>query len=134
MTWACRWKPLFGGALLGACLVIGVSGLALAQSGSGSAGERGREGYIPPEAHVCLGCHTVRPSAGKGAGSGPPLWEVVGRSPSVEGAEVSRWTSRALDRWLANPRAMAPGTRSRFPGYADPAMRAAVIRFLEQLH
>ena len=112
--------------------MLGVSS-ASADQGAADGGSGDKEGHIPPEAHVCLGCHTVDESGREGADSGPPLWSVVGRRPRVEGVEAPRWTPEALDRWLANPRAMAPDTRSRFPGYADPARRAAVIRFLERL-
>jgi cytochrome c len=56
----------------------------------------------------------------------------MGRAPSVEGVEVAEWDRHSLDRWLANPRAMAPDTASRFPGYADAATREAVIRFLKR--
>lgn len=91
-----------------------------------------RGDFIPPEVHVCLGCHTVDQAKRRGAQSAPPLWGIMGRAPSVEGVEVARWDAHSLDRWLANPRAMAPETASRFPGYADAATREAVIRFLKR--
>jgi cytochrome c len=58
---------------------------------------------------------------------------VVGRRASVEGLDGQRWTAEALNRWLANPRAMAPQTRSRFPGFADAETRDRVVRFLKGL-
>lgn len=57
----------------------------------------------------------------------------MGRAPSVDGVEADQWHKPSLDRWLANPRAVDPDTDCRFPGYADPAMREAVIRFLDGL-
>jgi len=82
---------------------------------------------------VCLGCHTVDREGYQGAEAAPALWGVMGRGPSVEGVEVDQWNAHTLDRWLANPRAMAPETESRFPGYADAASREAVIRFLKRM-
>jgi len=98
---------------------------------TGAAAE-GDEGFIPPEVHVCLGCHTVDRDQRQGASAAPPLWGVMGRAPAVDGVDVAQWDAASLDRWLANPRAMAPGTASRFPGYADAAAREAVIRFLRR--
>ncbi|MFA9460543.1 c-type cytochrome [Thiohalorhabdus sp. Cl-TMA] len=104
-----------------------------AQSGDGEGKEQGQEeSFIPPEVHVCLGCHTIDRAGRQGTDAAPPLWNVMDRSPSVEGVEVERWTAESLQRWLANPRAMAPRTSSRFPGYADPAVRERVIEFLQE--
>jgi cytochrome c len=116
---------------VGLCALLLAGGAAAQTGGSGAGG--GNEGdFIPPEVHVCLGCHTVDRARRQGADAAPPLWGVLGRAPSVAGVEVDRWDAHSLDRWLANPRAMAPDTASRFPGYADATDRDAVIRFLRR--
>jgi len=93
--------------------------------------EAAGESPFPPEVQVCLGCHTVDRKGAQGAKAAPPLWGVVGREPAPEGVDMERWDRASLDRWLTNPRSVAPGTRSRFPGYADPGRREKVLRFLE---
>lgn len=113
---------------VGLLLVPALAGGQTDGEANGSGGD-----FIPPEAHVCLGCHTIDEGRRQGADAAPPLRGVVGRAPRVEGVALERWDQAALDRWLANPRAMAPETASRFPGYADAASREAVIRFLRQL-
>lgn len=105
------------------------AGAAQAQTGEAA----GEGTFIPPEVHVCLGCHTVDRDRRQGAAAAPPLAGVMGRAPTVAGVAVAEWNASALDRWLANPRAMAPDTASRFPGYADAATREAVVRFLKRM-
>lgn len=129
-----------GLALLVLSLAVLVAGETVAETeGSGpedgSAAvdntEEAGESRYPPEVQVCLGCHTVDKKEARGAKAAPPLWGVVGREPAPEGVDTERWDRASLDRWLANPRSVAPGTRSRFPGYADPGRREKVLRFLE---
>lgn len=64
----------------------------------------------------CASCHTVQPGQNR---IGPHLFGVIGRKPaSVEGARYSKglsalganWDATNLDAFLANPRAVAPGT------------------------
>ena len=120
-----RWFPQSAGLLLLAAM------LPPAVAAEAEAPEA--EGGMPPEASVCLGCHTVDEAGRRGAEAAPALWRVVGRRASVEGLEDQVWTPEALNRWLANPRAMAPQTRSRFPGFADAETRDRVVRFLQGL-
>lgn len=89
------------------------------------------ESRYPPEVQVCLGCHTADRKRARGAKAAPPLWGVIGREPAPEGVDTERWDRASLERWLANPKSVAPETRSRFPGYADPGRREKVLRFLE---
>jgi len=72
---------------------------------------------------------------------GPSLHGVVGRrSGAAEGAGYSAaladgkitWDAATLDRFLANPEAVAPGTTMKpFGGIASPEERAAIIAYLE---
>jgi cytochrome c len=120
-----RWLPRAAGLLLLAA--------AFPPASAAEAEAPEAKGGMPPEASVCLGCHTVDEAGRRGAKAAPPLWQVVGRTASVEGLADQVWTPEALNRWLANPRAMAPQTRSRFPGVADAETRDRMVRFLQGL-
>jgi cytochrome c len=113
---------------VGPALLLGLAGLVPVVVPAAE-----EEARIPPEASVCLGCHTVDEAGRRGADAAPSLWGVVGRSAEVAGLEGRWWTPRALNRWLANPRAMAPRSASRFPGLADPEARRRVVEFLQTL-
>lgn len=114
-------------------LGLGLLIAAAAAHAEDSADDQEPEGRVPPAVQTCLGCHSLEESDRRGAGAAPPLKGVMGRAPSVAGVAAEQWDAESLDRWLANPRAVAPDTDSRFPGYADAAMRQTVIRFLEGL-
>lgn len=89
----------------------------------------------------CYACHALEPGANTPAG--PTLHSIVSRpiaseagfdySPALRrlAAAHGRWTPELLDRFLANPAAVAPGTEMGFPGLADPAERRALIAWLE---
>jgi cytochrome c len=84
----------------------------------------------------CGACHS--PDADR---VGPRHRGVVGRaagtvegfaySPALKAAGLT-WTPELLDRWLAKPAALVPGTRMVFR-VADPADRADIIAYLESL-
>jgi cytochrome c len=85
----------------------------------------------------CRSCHTI---ANGGANMvGPNLHGVVGRhigsapnfnySPPVKAADFN-WDAEHLDRWIANPQAMIPGTRMGFAGVRDATQRRDVIAYL----
>ena len=89
----------------------------------------------------CYACHALEPAANTPAG--PTLHAIVGRPVAAEpgfdyspalrrlAAEDGRWTPELLDRFLADPAAVAPGTEMGFPGLADPGERRALIDWLE---
>jgi cytochrome c len=88
----------------------------------------------------CYACHALEP--GRNTPAGPTLHNVVGRAIAAESgfnyspalrrlaAGHPRWTPELLDRFLANPEAVAPGTEMGFPGLDDPAERRALIIWL----
>jgi cytochrome c len=43
------------------------------------------------------------------------------------------WDRARLDQFLTNPKAMVPGTQMKLGGIQDPARRAVVLDYLEQL-
>ena len=86
----------------------------------------------------CAICHTVDPGKNK---IGPSLFGVVGRkSGSAPGYSYSdankksgiTWTEEELDKYLADPRGVVPGTKMLFAGLKSEADRKAVIAFLKQ--
>jgi len=94
-------------------------------------------------AQICGNCHVFEEGAGNKIG--PNLFGVVGRaiasapdyrySDALSGkaAAVGTWSHEALDAYLADPAAFAPGTRMSFPGLKNAADRAAIIAWLEAL-
>lgn len=98
------------------------------------------EPQVPEAFEACLACHSY--GRDEPLQEAPPLWGVVGRGiASVEGFDYSpalkalagSWDRARLDRFLANPKAMVPGTRMKLGGIADPVERSTVLDFLEQL-
>ena len=86
----------------------------------------------------CRACHSVVKGRNK---IGPSLYGVLGRkagtapgyaySPALKGAGWV-WTKEMLDKWIAGPKTVLPGTRMIFPGLPNPQDRADVIAFLAQ--
>lgn len=95
--------------------------------------KRGRLLYIQ-----CRACHDLQPTAVEKVG--PNLAGIVGRaagkaadfsySPALLGAKLV-WDKATLDRWLEKPGALVPGNMMAFAGVANPADRAALIRYIE---
>ena len=90
----------------------------------------------------CYSCHSLEP--GRNDLGGPTLHGIVGRpiaaqqgfdySPALEAlaGREPRWTRALLDRFAADPEAVAPGTSMTFNGIGDPDERAALIRYLDR--
>jgi cytochrome c len=88
----------------------------------------------------CGICHTV--VQGKNM-VGPSLFGIVARkSGSVEGFRYSAankganitWSAATLDKYLAAPRTVVPGTTMTFAGLKDDTKRADLIAYLESVH
>ncbi|GIX10982.1 cytochrome c family protein [Elioraea sp.] len=90
---------------------------------------------------ACGACHTFD-QGGRNA-VGPNLWGIVGADHAhAEGFNYSQaimakkgqpWTYEELNRFIANPRAYAPGTRMAFNGLANTQQRADLIAWLRTL-
>jgi cytochrome c len=116
----------------GALAVLAFATAAAPQGGDGDAGARAFTG--------CVACHALEP--GRNTPAGPTLHNVVGRpvaalagfnySPALRrfAARNPRWTPLLLDRFLADPEGLVPGTEMGFVGLGDPVERRAVIAFL----
>jgi cytochrome c len=92
----------------------------------------------PPAAFgACAVCHSV--NKGERSGFGPNLYGVAGTraggiagygfSPAMKKADVV-WNRDNLDRFIAAPQSVVPGTKMAFPGVKDPAKRKAIVDYL----
>jgi cytochrome c len=89
----------------------------------------------------CYSCHALE--AGKNDLTGPTLYDVVGRqiaaepgydySPALRGfaQREHSWGRNLLDKFIADPEGIVPGTSMIFHGIADPGERAALVAYLE---
>lgn len=102
-------------------------------SSSGEAGVqlRGEEIYAR-----CLACHALAYNR-----TGPRHCGLFGRRagslPGYEYSEAIRksgivWDAATLDRFLAAPTRVIPGTTMGYAGIPDPAERAALIKWLRE--
>jgi cytochrome c len=123
-------RSIWAGGLLA---VLGVAVSATAWAGDPASG-------LAVFRTQCGICHSV--AQGKNM-VGPSLFGVVGRkSGSVQGFHYSAanrdagitWDAPILDKYLAAPREVVPGTIMTFPGLTDDEKRADVIAYLETQH
>lgn len=120
---------------LAVAFAVWAQGAALADSGGDP--EAGRKVF-----QKCTGCHQI--GAGAEHRIGPHLNGLFGspaaghdgfrysRSLQRAGAGGLEWHAETLDAFLANPRALASGTRMSFRGIADADDRRHLIAFLRQ--
>jgi cytochrome c len=90
-------------------------------------------------ANNCAVCHSTDPGTNK---LGPSLASIVGRksggepgfsySPAMTKLNVT-WDKATLDKYIADPQGMVPGTKMIFPGVKDEADRKALIDYLATL-
>lgn len=90
----------------------------------------------------CRVCHSLEPEGDTPAG--PSLDAIVGRPVAARPGFVysralrklataePRWTPDLLDRFLADPQSVAPGSYMSFPGMTDPEQRRILIGWLER--
>ncbi len=94
----------------------------------------------PPDAFKqCAVCHKTTPGDNL---IGPSLAGVFGAksghvdsfkySPAMASANLT-WNAATLDKYLAEPKAVVPGTTMAFAGVKDDAKRKAIIDYLKTL-
>src|SRR3954463_13036685 len=119
-----RFRHCF--ALLGAALVSGSA------AGAGDAA-RGAQAF-----RSCMACHSVQSGEHMTGPSLARAWNH--KAGSAEGfrrysdalkASGLTWDERTLDKWLANPAQLVPGTGMTFPGIKDAKARQDVIAYLK---
>lgn len=90
------------------------------------------------KAHCAL-CHSVQP--GKEM-LGPSLFGIIGRPSCADPqfhyshtncAANLAWTEPTLDKYVAPPTSVFPGTRMPFRGLPDPVIRADLLAYLATL-
>ena len=89
--------------------------------------------------HRCRICHADDPALKT---YGPPLAGVIGRqagsypgyaySEALKQAGIT-WSPEAITAWMANNKAMMPGTKMRHVGVTDPAEQELIIAYLKTL-
>ena len=88
----------------------------------------------------CSICHSPQPGRNI---IGPSLFSVVGRhsgqSPGFHYSAANlasglTWDPATLNRYLASPQQVVPGTLMTYPGLKDPRRRADLIAYLASLH
>ena len=86
----------------------------------------------------CMACHSIEKDAPNKVG--PNLHGIVGRKSggvanyrysAALKAKPLTWNEATLDKWLARPTALVPGTSMVFAGLAKPEDRANVIAYLK---
>jgi len=113
--------------------------VALAPTAAGAADCNLAEGAKLFQQQQCAGCHTfVADDFDK---SGPNLRGVVGRpagtanfggfSDALKRSGVV-WTSQTLDRWIANPAALVPGSAMAYAGLPDGEARSTLVCYLTE--
>ena len=119
-------------AAAGAALLLAGASCVIASAPDSDEGER--------LYRRCYACHALEP--GRNTPAGPTLHAIVGKRIAAEqGFNYSpglrrlaetheRWTPELLDRFLADPEALAPGTEMGFPGLDQPAERRSLIGWL----
>lgn len=87
----------------------------------------------------CQACHSIQRGAPDKIGPnlngiiGKPAGARPGYAYSAKLVEAKlRWDDATLDRWLARPAAIVPGTKMIFAGLPRADDRAAVIAFLKK--
>lgn len=88
---------------------------------------------------TCAACHSDKAGVTR---MGPSLSGVFGKpaaqakgfrySPALAKSKL-RWDRKTLDAFIANPKAVVPGNRMSYPGVSDPAKRAAIINYMQNL-
>jgi cytochrome c2 len=112
---------------------------ALSAAGERDEGAQARRGEIAYR--KCYACHALEPGRNL---EGPSLYRIIGRrvaaeqgfdySPALRALARSRprWDAALLDRYIADPEAVAPRTSMNFHGVKDRGERANLILFLRR--
>lgn len=86
----------------------------------------------------CQACHSLEAGVNK---VGPSLNGIIGRqaaanesfnySDAMKNAHLT-WDAETLDKYLAKPKEVVPGTKMAFPGLPKEKDRADVIAYIQQ--
>ena len=87
-------------------------------------------GFSPRSTGRCATTHRVNP-AGWGVYGGKAARGKFAYSAALKNAKL-QWNDATLDKWLAGPMKMVPGTKMTFAGLKKPEDRDAVIAYIAQ--
>ena len=99
----------------------------------GGAGGVGGKGIVPED---CAGCRGLQGGVGSVSPERRGLFgRRAGSLPGYPYSAAMRdsgivWSAKTLDRFIADPRRVVPGTSMAFPGIPDPQIRARLIAYL----
>jgi cytochrome c len=92
-------------------------------------------------AKACAACHSF--TKGGAAKVGPNLWGVIGGpaasaagysySASLQKMAGKEWDYEEMNKFIANPKGYAAGTKMTYAGLRKPEQRAAVIAYLRTM-
>lgn len=112
--------------------------LVLTAAGAARADEAGDPALGKKVFAKCQACHSLE--AGKNK-VGPSLHGIIGRasgteadfaySDAMKNAHLT-WDPETLDKYLAKPKDVVPGTKMAFPGLPKEEDRADLIAYLQQ--
>ncbi|GGC14703.1 hypothetical protein GCM10011494_36900 [Novosphingobium endophyticum] len=136
MAWAASSRAILAGIVLS--VTVGLSPTVVRGAPSPGPAEDAAAGEVVFKKR-CAACHAVAPGQNR---LGPTMAGVVGRKVgSTPGYKFSQafkdgkiaWTPKNLDKFLANPRVVFPGTKMSLAGVSDPKDRTDLIRYLASL-
>ena len=120
-----------GFALVAAVAALALPMTAQAQDAAGDTA-KGKQVFAK-----CQACHSIEAGTNK---LGPSLHGVIGRtSGAIDGFRYSdamknahlTWDEATLDKYLASPKTVVPGTKMVFPGLPKEEDRLNVIAYLK---
>lgn len=116
---------------LAGLLALAALGAARADAPDAASAQRGAQVY-----NRCLACHALAQDRvgprhcgllGRRAGSVPGF----AYSPAMKDSHLT-WDEKTLDRFLARPLQLVPGSSMTYDGVADPRERADLIAYLRR--
>lgn len=128
-----RTLSVIGGTMLAIAAIVLPQPAVQASDGAGVS----PSGEALFRKRTCAACHSLQPGQNR---VGPSLAGIVGKPvASVAGYRYSaalkdaagKWDAQKLDAWLANPKAVVPGTKM-VTRVTSAQERAAIIAYLEK--
>jgi len=128
-----RWRRRWRGSCLGLAAALLPSIASADDGGDAARGERVFQ--------RCYACHSVDPNEAAKL-QGPSLYRIIGRpAGAVAGFEYSDamrskaagglvWDAATLDRYVADPEALVPGTLMSAPPLRETQDRADLVAYL----
>lgn len=131
---------VLGGIAAGTVIAVRTQREAQSPPPAVAANIRPPDATFDPVFEPCAHCHQIGPGARMA--TGPSLQGLIGRkagtlagypfSPAIQGSGLI-WDEATLDRFIASPQSVTPGTRMVYAGMDDPVRRKALIDFIAKV-